>query len=208
MSSTSKPPPPRKMKKEEIKMREREIWLMRTEKFMTQTQIGKELNISNSFVSAILTRITKRFNDEFRDKVLDYKYTQTEQLTNVAREAADAWEKSKQAAKSVTTKEEDGGKTGKGSTIKSIKEQYGDPRFLNTIITALADVREIWGLNAPAAEATIGTAFGSVLTEDDRLTRLLIILKDAESKKEETAKQIVDNEDITFLEDEILVEND
>ncbi len=63
-----------------------------------------------------------------------------------------AWEESKKPQKSLTTKHGPSGESGEpGKVLEShstLRDQDGDPRYLEQARQALADIRKLWGLDA------------------------------------------------------------
>ena len=116
--------------------------------------------ITQQGVSAMLIRVEARALKEMAERVGGLKAKQTQALWHIYQEAMDAWRRSQQSAKSVT-KHLDGGAVppagesgrpalGGGERVTTqIRDQDGDPRFLDQARAALADLRKIWGLDAP-----------------------------------------------------------
>ena len=130
--------------------READVWNLRR-KGWTQERIAAELNITQGAVSKALKRVSAQVR---ADLMADVELVQTEQiaqLQHVAEEAFEAWERSKDSSKSLskTTKP---GRIGRGAheeTTMRVDDQYGDPRYLQTAMKALDDIRKITGANAP-----------------------------------------------------------
>src|SRR5262249_36475761 len=101
-------------------------------------------------VSLMLIRVEARCLEEMSKRVGGIKAAQTNALMHIYREAMDAWERSKQASKVMTrTLEGKGeGAEGQGGRVR-IKDQDGDPRYRDTAKSTLADIRKIWGVEAP-----------------------------------------------------------
>jgi DNA-binding CsgD family transcriptional regulator len=147
--------------------RERRAWELRV-KGLTQGQIADQLDISQQGVSEILRRVEKRVLAELSASVAELKARQTAQLEYVYREAIAAWERSLRNAKSVETTTEpaksddpavgvDGGSKAGPTTTRTkrtVKGQSGNPALLAQALAALADIRAIWGAEAPRKLAT------------------------------------------------------
>jgi hypothetical protein len=133
----------------------------------TQERIAEELGIDQSAVSLALRRVERRALEQLSECVLEVKARQTFQLENIANEAMDAWERSKLDAEATETTEEETVLEGAGGgqeipatnrkTKRSRKGQTGDPRHLDNVMKALAEIRTIWGVEAPKrADLTSG----------------------------------------------------
>jgi len=111
--------------------------------FKTQAEIGRELGISASGVCKLFQRIEGRLLAEIKDKAEARKAHQTLKLDYIAREGMRAWEASKHDAETEKISTSDDGKQ---STERTKRGQTGDPRYLDQVRGALADIRKIWGL--------------------------------------------------------------
>ena len=119
----------------------------------TQHEIAADLHVSQSAVSKILQRADERVLQELTATVQRQKVRQTQRLERVIREATRAWEQSKgDATRRRQRKSEGDGESAGAHTIAEvvIDTRHGDPRYLDAIRKALADVRKVWGLDAPA----------------------------------------------------------
>jgi len=116
----------------------------------SEIKIAEELGITQQGVSKILTRMSTRYLKANSDMVARQLAEQTMILQYTLEESIAAWERSKQDANSKLASKTSNAKFG-DTTYQSLKttELYGDPRFLESIRETLADLREIWGVNAP-----------------------------------------------------------
>jgi hypothetical protein len=155
-----------KIPKALTRQREELAWEL-SAKGLTERKIVEELDkaglgrITQQGVSAILIRVEARALAEMTSRVGGLKAKQTSALWHIFQEALSAWERSKQAAKTLTKQVEGAaagavpgssptGVAGKGERVTTqIREQDGDPRFLDQARAALADLRKIWGADAP-----------------------------------------------------------
>jgi hypothetical protein len=129
-------------------------------KSLTETQIAEELakqglgQVTQQAVSKMLQRIEERMLKEMSAKVKRMKVWQTTALQKLYRDARDAWEESKKPQKSVTTKHGPSSDNGEPGQVKEslsvLRDQDGDPRYLEQARQALADIRKIWGVDEPA----------------------------------------------------------
>lgn len=174
--------------------REKEAWELR-QRFWTEQRIADHLGIERSTVSKMLDRVERRLAEELAQAALPIKSRQTAQLEHIASEAYEAWERSKEPAEleRVVTAETSvvGGALGDDGpvevtlpavetrTTNESKGQTGDPAHLNTAMKALADIREIWGLDAPKKNEHSGPGGGPIefshaaTTFDYRLSALV-----------------------------------
>lgn len=79
---------------------------------------------------------------------------QTEQLSFLYQEALAAWEESKKGNEITKVSTAAEGDTGKRRAEKTTRKQAGDPRFLSQAMSALADLRRPWRLDAATKEET------------------------------------------------------
>lgn len=150
------------------RQREETAWELR-QKCWTTTRIAQHLGISRQAVDKILDRVEARVLKRLDSRVGRSKARQTHQLEWIAEQASVAWERSTRDAETVKTVIEprddgagDGDEDGDGAegiaeaTIReerTVKGQAGDPALLNQARGALADIRKIWGLDAPIKAA-------------------------------------------------------
>jgi transposase len=122
-----------------------------------QHDIAKRLDLAVSTVSYWTQRI-KEHEQALLDDRTALRRSLLAELDEVKAEAWAAWEKSKRTAK--TTMEETG-ETEKGSSSKTRitrEEQIGDPAFLAQVQNAIAQQRDLAGLDAPKAEPQVAAA--------------------------------------------------
>jgi hypothetical protein len=127
---------------------------------LTETEIAEELakqglgQVTQQAVSKMLRRVEERMFKEMTGRVKVMKVRQTASLQKVFREALAAWEQSKRPQKSLTTQHGPAGANGEPGPVKgtqtTIRDQDGDPRYLQLACQALADIRKIWGVDEPA----------------------------------------------------------
>jgi hypothetical protein len=117
----------------------------------SQPQIAADLGISQAAVSKILKRVEIRLRRELAATVERQQARQTMRLEYVVAEAFRAWEQSKADSTRRRQRKSEGGLGGAGGTIAElvVENQHGDPRYLDEARKALADLRKLWGLDAP-----------------------------------------------------------
>jgi len=146
----------------------------------TQHQIATELRISQPAVSKIVRRVEERLLADVELKVERQRARHTLRLEFVYGEAIRAWRASQQESLRRRQRKTDGGNAG-GQTIAEIvsENRHGDPRYLDEARKALADLRTLWGVNAPervtiAASSPFASMSDEALeAELARQTRLL-----------------------------------
>lgn len=117
----------------------------------SQRRIAAEEGISQAAVSKILTRAEDRMLRELTAAVAQQKARQMLRLEHVYRESMQAWEESKGDATRRVQRKTQPGAGGSGATVAElvVETQHGDPRYLDLGRKVLADVRTLWGLDAP-----------------------------------------------------------
>jgi hypothetical protein len=102
----------------------------------------------------VVKRAIQRGQQEAAAKFADaarVRLMQSEQLELIFREALVAWEESKKGHEITKVSSAGGPDADKRKAEKTTRKQAGDPRFLSQATSALADLRRLWRLEAPAA---------------------------------------------------------
>ncbi len=144
-----------KTNKEQQKERDKLMWAYRM-KGWTHEMIADELGLERSTVTKALGRLSLAASKELTGTLIEEKYAQLAQLRHTVAEAMEAWERSKQVDKTMTT-QSDQATDSKGATktlpggkvTVKIQEVDGDPRYLDVANRARADIRKLLGLDAP-----------------------------------------------------------
>jgi hypothetical protein len=131
--------------REVSRQREQDAWTLRQEG-RTEAAIAERLGVSQPAVSKMLRRVEARVLKDLSGRVGRMKAAQTAQLEHITSQAMRAWEVSLED--SVTVQATEG-----GAFVVTTKTQSGNPAHLGQARGALADIRAIWGLNAPARMA-------------------------------------------------------
>ena len=153
---------PGRVPKEVTRQREAHAWQLR-QQGCTHQRIAGDLGVDRSTVTAMLARIDRRALAQLNAAVELLKVEQTEILRDVVYEARQAWEKSKSpaVAKKVTKTKKPGDDKGEGDADADVtaqesmtqEVQCGDVAYLAQVRAALADIRKVWGLDAPVKNA-------------------------------------------------------
>lgn len=123
---------PRRPTKELSLNRSKLAWDLRV-KGWSQEKIANELGVSQSAISKMLLKSTKKFSEAYLLDIKNVKNEQIAQLEYVAYQAIVAWDSSRDAAEF-------------------------DPRFLQIFMQAKEHIRKIIGADAPVKLETKGTA--------------------------------------------------
>src|SRR5687768_14050297 len=140
-------------------------------KGLTQAAIAQKLGVKQPTVCDDLIHIRKLWQEsQIRD--FDAERTlQVERLRQVSREAWAGYERSQQPAQMATVN----GDNGSGKAKRTVRHQYGDPRFLDIVLKSIEGERQLMGLDAPTKIAPT-TPDGRPLTNEQRLILINSIL--------------------------------
>lgn len=132
----------------------------------SQTSIASHLHVTQSTVSGDIRAIQNQWRISGIRNFDLIREIELRKLDRLEREAWAAWERSQKPSQSAVV-------TGDGSgpqTRKSVRNQVGDPRFLDQVSRCIAQRRTLLGLDAPLQVADVTT----LLTEsyEQRQTRL------------------------------------
>lgn len=132
-----------------------EAWRLRVQGW-TQGKIAAELNVTQQSVSEMLQKIEARLAEQFTAEALEIKARQTAQLEAVYEEAMEQWRRSCQdlqreqvVSGRVKVTEMGGVYNLPDQHTTTVEGQSGNPALLEKAMKALADIRAIWGLDAP-----------------------------------------------------------
>jgi Putative ATPase subunit of terminase (gpP-like) len=135
----------------------------------TQAQIADQLGVRQPTISDDLKQIRQQWRES---GVRDFNEAREQELQKIdllEREAWDAWQRSKKPTQSATVDGE-----GVGSrTRKTMRNQVGDPRFLDQVNKCIAQRRAILGLDALPSLSEQGADVN--ITLDGRYARLITI---------------------------------
>ncbi len=111
----------------------------------TQAQIARQLGVAQSTVSADLKAIRREWRDS---RIRDFDEAvaiELKKLEHLEREAWWGWERTQQPAESTKVTQDGSGKKAE----KTVKQQQGNPRFLEQVHRCIAGRRTLLGLDAP-----------------------------------------------------------
>jgi predicted transcriptional regulator len=115
----------------------------------SQHQIASDLGISQAAVSKLLTRVEARVLRDLAETLERQKARHTLRLEHLYSEAMRAWTDSQADATRRRQRKSRGGR-GEATVAEIVTEnQHGDPRYLDEARKMLADLRKLWGLDAP-----------------------------------------------------------
>jgi hypothetical protein len=132
----------------------------------SQQAIADHLGVAQKTISLDLKTIRRHWQ---KAALIDFAQAQAEELKKIEqleREAWAAWESSRKPAQSAVVVGDDAKKT-----RKTVKNQFGNPRFLQVVHDCIRSRRAILGLDAPRKLAATD-AEGRTLTLTDLLVRL------------------------------------
>ncbi len=156
-----------KLNKEQQLDRDKKMWSLRQQGW-THEMIADELRLERSSITKALGRMSRDASRELTDTLIEEKYAQLAQLRHTVAEAMLAWERSKQANKTVTRKAPGGDSA--ATTMVRMEDTDGDPRYLQVANQARADLRKLLGLDAPTKVVNLDQLDTAT---DDQLERII-----------------------------------
>lgn len=150
---------------------EQTAWEWRVKKRWSYTKIAEELfaqfgfQVDQSTIARAIKRAAERVEQEMTKFIGQVKADQTARLEHIYVEAIEAWERSKQPFNSVTQVQEmirpvegdpeTSPKLMNEKITRTVKENVGASTFLEEARSALADIRNIWGIGKAGVEVNI-----------------------------------------------------
>ena len=172
----------------------------------SQHQIAADIGISQPAVSKLLKRVEVRVLDELTALVERQKARHTLRLEHVFAESMRAWEQSKADTTRRRQRQTQSGRGGAGGTVAElvVENRHGDPRYLEEARKALADLRKLWGLDAPQKiDVRAPRSPYDGMTEDDlrgELARQAHLLDVPDAGLTDTTDPSVSDSTVTFQE--------
>ena len=146
-----------------IRLREAQV-LDRYLTGQSQYQIASGVGISQPAVSKILRRLEDRQLADLGLKRDRQRAQQTMHLRFLYAQAMGAWQASQEDGERRRQRKTSSRAGGGDQTVAELvsENRHGDPRFLETARRILADVRGLWGVNAPERLAVEGRVVGAL----------------------------------------------
>jgi hypothetical protein len=138
----------------------------------SQPAIAHQMEVSQPTICADLKAIRRDWRDSAIRDFDALRDRELQKLDLIEREAWGAWQRSQKPAQSAVV-------TGEGheqKARKSMKHQYGDPRFLNLINNCIAQRRAILGLDVVAAPVQPENDFHAKTSLHERRERILALV--------------------------------
>lgn len=117
----------------------------------SQAAIAIDLNVSQSTVSEDVKYVRRKWEQSAIRNFDELRTRELQKLDFIEREAWGAWERSQKPAQSATVTGEGHGQ----QTRKSMKNQIGDPRYMDLVSKCISHRRAITGLDAPLQVADV-----------------------------------------------------
>jgi hypothetical protein len=137
----------------------------------SQSAIAEKLGIKQPTVCKDLRAIRAAWRESAIRDFDAARDLEMEKLNHVEREAWEAWERSQQPSQMATVD----GPNGSGKAKRTVRHQYGDPRFLEVILHCDEARRQLLGLDAPTKIAPT-TPDGRPLSREERTIHINAIL--------------------------------
>jgi DNA-binding MarR family transcriptional regulator len=116
----------------------------------SQAQIAAQLGISQPAVSRIVARAEQDLLGDVAYRIERQRARHTLRLELIYAESMRAWRASQQDGLKKRQRQTDCGAGAAGTMAEVTSEQrHGDPRYLDEARKTLADLRTLWGVNAP-----------------------------------------------------------
>ena len=139
-----------------------------------QTAIAEELGVAQPTISDDVKHIRAEWRDSAVRDFDEARQLELMKLDRIEREAWSAFDQSKKPAQSAVV-------TGEGygqKTRKSMKNQHGDPRFLDQVNKCITHRRALLGLDAPMQLTEDGADELSVDVRRDRIVAVFAALRE------------------------------
>ena len=139
----------------------------------TQQQIAVEVSVGQGTISTDLKRIQKQWRES---SVRDFdlaREVEIQKIDRIEREAWAAWERSKLPSQAATTTGDEHDR----KTRRHVRNQYGDPRFLEQVNKCIASRRALLGLDAPS-RMEVETDAGTLVERRSRVFDSFAALRD------------------------------
>jgi hypothetical protein len=138
----------------------------------SQPAIAHHLEVSQPTICSDLKAIRQDWRDSAIRDFDELRATELQKLDLIEKEAWGAWQRSQKPAQSAVV-------TGEGhdqKARKSMKHQYGDPRFLQLISHCIGQRRAILGLDVVAVTAPQENSLNGNISLDVRRERIMALV--------------------------------
>lgn len=129
----------------------------------TRKEIAEHFGIVESMVSRDLAAELEASKERWAEDLYKRRCDTADRLAHIRNEALEAWNRSCDERQIRQTQQKDGA-NGNGERSASLRteDRDGDPRFLAEARAAEADIRKLWGMDAPAKTEVTGDVGGIV----------------------------------------------
>jgi len=137
----------------------------------SQSAIATELNIAQSTVSDDIQHVRRKWEQSALQNYDELRSLADQKLQHIEHEAWAGWRRSQKPAQSAVV-------SGEGvaqQSRKSMKNQYGDPRFLDLVNKCIAQRRALLGLDVLPATAPMEGQENELVSLDERRERVLTL---------------------------------
>ena len=138
----------------------------------SQPAIAQHLEVSQATICGDLKAIRQDWRDSAIRDFDALRDAELQKLDLIEKEAWSAWERSQKPAQSAVIT----GDGGDQKARKSMKHQYGDPRFLQLITHSIGQRRAILGLDVVAAASPQENPFNAPVSLETRRERFLALV--------------------------------
>lgn len=117
----------------------------------TTRDLGNEYELSHRRIRAIRDRVDDWLIPQWMEQIRRLKSRHSESLMFLYREAVAGWRRSQEDVVTLTQRTGNGSDAGQTTSTHQSKSQAGHAPFLTEARAALADIRKIWGADAPVS---------------------------------------------------------
>ena len=140
---------------------------------LAQSTIAEQLAVAQATVSADLEHIRKLWQESAIRDFAEVRSREMQKLDLIEREAWAAWQRSQKPAQSAVVT---GSAPGPGQqSRKTMKNQYGDPRFLQQVNQCISQRRGLLGLDVLPAPVTPQETFDANVSLEVRRQRVFAL---------------------------------
>jgi hypothetical protein len=115
----------------------------------SQGELAKRIGKPLSTLSALLNRIDRWLIPHMMDRIREVKANHTSRLLHIYETSMKEWEKSKKPRIQVRKRPSAGDAKKMELVDTTAENRPGEGRFLQIAMSALGDIRKMWGMDAP-----------------------------------------------------------